>query len=121
MKRLSLLLLAALLAAGCRKYDYYDHVSSQKGLIDADKFASYGRDQAIVVAIGREYARPYNSGTWRPGPGRHGIRPQVSGHRGYAGGYTGPTGSRSSSRRLARGVGPIADGKRGDDTAIPPQ
>jgi hypothetical protein len=55
------LLLATTLGA-CRDYQYQGHVSSQAGLIPADQYAQYGREQAIVVAIGREFARPYNSG-----------------------------------------------------------
>lgn len=121
MKRLPLLLLAALLAGGCRKYDYYDHVSSQKGLIDADKFAAYGRDQAIVVAIGREYARPYNSGLGaqarvamayaRKFPDIVDIQADTLAHR--------ITVQFKDGWRTA--IDPIADGKRGDDTPIPAQ
>ena len=47
---------------GCRDYNLKRHVSNQDGLIPADQYARYGREQAIAVAIGREFARPYNSG-----------------------------------------------------------
>src|SRR5690606_41699301 len=49
----------------CRDYNFKRHVSSQDGLIPADQYARYGREQAIAVAIGREFARPYNSGPER--------------------------------------------------------
>ncbi len=54
--------LAVTALTGCRDYQYQRHVSDQAGLIPADQYARYGREQAITVAIGREFARPYNSG-----------------------------------------------------------
>jgi hypothetical protein len=41
----------------CRSYDQYSRVSSQKGLVPADQWAKYGREEAQAVAIGREFAR----------------------------------------------------------------
>jgi hypothetical protein len=41
----------------CRTYDQYSRVSSQKGLVPADQWAGYGREEAQAVAIGRELAR----------------------------------------------------------------
>jgi hypothetical protein len=62
--RIALALTIAAIAplGACRDYDALRHVSNEQGLIPADKYARYGREQAIVVAIGREFARPYNSG-----------------------------------------------------------
>ena len=121
MKRLAFLLVAGFAVTGCRSYDYYDHVSSQKGLINADTFATYGRDQAIVVAIGREYARPYNSGAGaqarvamayaRKFPDIVNIQADTQAHR--------LTVQFKDGWRTA--IDPIADGKQGDDTKIPAQ
>lgn len=61
---LSMLVALPLVAglSGCRDYQFKRHVAIQDGLIPGDQFARYGREQAIMVAIGREFARPYNSG-----------------------------------------------------------
>ncbi|HEX3927853.1 MAG TPA: hypothetical protein VHW65_07640 [Gemmatimonadales bacterium] len=48
-----------LLAAACRPYERYGYVTSERGLMEADKFASYGPDQASAVAIGREYGKGF--------------------------------------------------------------
>jgi len=65
-KRASRPLLLALVAVttlgACRDYQFTKHISNQDGLVPADQYARYGREQAIAVAIGREFARPYNSG-----------------------------------------------------------
>lgn len=57
-----LALLPLALLGACRDYNAQRHVAAQDGLIPADQYARYGREQAIVMAIGREFARPYNSG-----------------------------------------------------------
>ncbi|MEP6573952.1 MAG: hypothetical protein ABJD11_14715 [Gemmatimonadota bacterium] len=62
MIRPSSAILVLLTLAGCRYYDYSGPVSRQKNLVPAEQFARYGREQAIVIAIGREFGRPYNSG-----------------------------------------------------------
>lgn len=54
MRRLALPFVLLLAAAGCRTYDSYDPLASQAGLISADRYASYGREQAEAIAIGRE-------------------------------------------------------------------
>lgn len=54
MRRLVPLLLVSTLAA-CPSYDAEPYVSSDKGLRDADTWAKYGTEQAMAVAIGREY------------------------------------------------------------------
>ena len=115
---LTLLLLTASLAA-CRDYDYYTPVSSQQGLTPPDQFARYGREQAISVAIGREFARPYNSG-----PGK-----QVEIAMNYARKFpdvvdivADTLGHRLTVRFKSgwrTGIVPINDGKRGDETKIP--
>jgi len=54
----TLVLAAALLAslASCRTYDYRERISQDKGLMPAERYAHYGREQAELVAIGRELA-----------------------------------------------------------------
>lgn len=116
---LALGLLAGLTA--CRDYNLKRHVTSQSGLIPADQYARYGREQAIVVAIGREFARPYNSGP----------QAQAEVAMTYARNKFGadlteisadPLGHRlvvtfKSGWRTA--IVPIDDGKTGDETKIP--
>ena len=106
-------------AAGCRDYDYVDAISRQAGLLPADQFARYGREQAISVAIGREFGRPYNSG-----PGMQAeiattyarkfpeVVDVVADSLGYR-----LTVRFQSGWRTA--IVPIGDGKRGDETKIP--
>jgi hypothetical protein len=50
---------AALLltAAACRTYDHTKYNAQQDGLMPADDFAKYGPEQAVAVAVGREYGR----------------------------------------------------------------
>jgi len=117
-RRLVPLLLLAILAA-CRDYNYYQPIAAQKGLLPADQFARYGREQAISVAIGREFARPYNSG-----PGVQ-VRmamayarkfPDVVDVQADSLGYRLVVQFRSGWRTA---VVPIDDGKRGDETKIP--
>ena len=53
--RASRFLLVALFATStlgaCRDYNFTRHVSSQDGLVPADQYARYGREQAIAMAI----------------------------------------------------------------------
>lgn len=53
MRRVALALLVALSAVSCRSYDFYTPITDQDGLIPAEQFARYGRQQAVTVAIGR--------------------------------------------------------------------
>ncbi len=105
----------------CRDYNFKRHVSNQDGLIPADQYARYGREQAIAVAIGREFARPYNSGP----------EAQVDVAINYARNNFSKdirdiSGDPQSNRivvTFASGwrtaIVPIADGKTGADTRIP--
>ncbi len=119
-----LLLLAVGIAAGlggCRDYNLKRHITDQDGLIPADQYARYGREQAIVVAIGREFARPYNSGPEAQaevamtyarnkfGSDLSEITADPLGHRLVV--------TFKSGWRTA--IVPIADGKTGDETKIP--
>jgi hypothetical protein len=56
MKRFVWLGLAVAALASCRDYDLEDRLTNQDGLVPADQFARYGREQAQEIAIAREYA-----------------------------------------------------------------
>ena len=51
------LLLAFVGLASCRDYDLESRLVDQDGLLPADQYARYGREQAQEIAIAREYAR----------------------------------------------------------------
>lgn len=119
MNRSVLAIVTMLALAGCRDYDFSSNVADQAGLLPADQFASYGREQAIAVAVGREFGRPYNSGVGAPArvaiayarqfPEVLSIQADTLGHR--------LTVQFKSGWRA--GIVPIDDGKRGPDTKIP--
>jgi hypothetical protein len=121
--RLPFLLVALALPAlgGCRDYKMQRHVSDQAGLIPADQYARYGREQAITVAIGREFARPYNSGPEAQAEvainyARNSFAKDIISIS------ADPQGNRlvvtfKSGWRTA--IVPINDGKTGNDTKIP--
>jgi hypothetical protein len=52
-----MLLVVGLLA--CREYDLEDRLVDQDGLVPADQYARYGREQAQEIAIAREFARAH--------------------------------------------------------------
>jgi hypothetical protein len=45
--------------AACRSYDYHSRVADEDGLLPADQYARYGREQAQAVAIAREFGRAH--------------------------------------------------------------
>ena len=53
MRRVVLAVVVACSAGACRSYDSYSPITDQAGLIPAEQFARYGRQQAEIVAIGR--------------------------------------------------------------------
>jgi hypothetical protein len=55
MKRFlgAVIVLAAL--TSCRDYDFHSRLTNQGGLVPADQFARYGREQAEEMAIAREF------------------------------------------------------------------
>jgi hypothetical protein len=56
MIRSSAALALVLVLASCRPYDYEPNVSDSGGLVPADQFARYGREQAQAAAIARHFA-----------------------------------------------------------------
>jgi hypothetical protein len=44
-----------MMLASCRSYDLSSRLTSQRGLIPADQYARYGREQAQEIAIAREF------------------------------------------------------------------
>ena len=57
----AVMMLVALVS--CRAYDLESRLTDQAGLIPADRFARYGREQAQEVAIAREYAHAHDGST----------------------------------------------------------
>lgn len=120
IRRLAPLVLLTTLAA-CPTYDAAKYVSSDKGLMSADEFAKYGADQAVAVAVGREFGHAAG-GTDAPALAKQTdaalayakkfasikeIKADTAGHRlvaVFASGWHAQ-------------ITPITDGKRGDETA----
>ena len=119
MMRLRSVALLALALGACRDYPYEKPISQQAGLIPPATFARYGREQAITIAIGRELARPYNSGPAalaEVGTAYARKFPDVTNVVADPLGYRLTLQYRSGWRASAV---PIADGKTGDETTIP--
>jgi hypothetical protein len=60
MIRGSAALLLMLALSSCRTYDYNPRVSDAAGLVPAEQFARYGREQAQAVAIARRFAEAHH-------------------------------------------------------------
>ncbi|HET7599860.1 MAG TPA: hypothetical protein VFK09_06185 [Gemmatimonadales bacterium] len=117
---------ALVLALGaCRDYRYYPKLSSEKGLVPADQWAMYGREEAQAVAIGREFAQAKQGSSpadfakqtaaaaayARTMPDVRDVKADTLGHW--------LTVTFKSGWRL--GIDPIDDGKRGAETPnLPP-
>jgi hypothetical protein len=120
--RLSIVLVLSIAAlGGCRDYQLTRHVANQDGLVPPDQFARYGREQAIVVAIGREFGRPYNSG-----PDAQAEVAINYARNKFAKDIEVISADPQSNRIVVTfksgwrtAVVPIRDGKAGDDTKIP--
>jgi hypothetical protein len=114
------LLVLVLGGAGCRTYEAYPKITSQKGLIPADQFAAYGREEAEEVAIGREFAAAYRGDS----PGA--LAQQTAAAVAYAKGLPdvvsvvpdtlGPRLTVQFKSGWRAAVLPIPDGKRAADT-----
>ncbi len=113
-------LLLAVLVAGCPSYDRYTPLVDQDGLVPADQYAQYGREQAQAVAIGREF------GAALAGHSPEAYAAQVDAALAYARGLPDVTevAADTVGHRLTvtfrsgwrTAVLPIRDGKRGADT-----
>jgi hypothetical protein len=57
MTSLSRVALLLLTLPGCRDYDLRPHLVDDDGLIPAEQYAGYGREQAQAIAIAREFAQ----------------------------------------------------------------
>jgi hypothetical protein len=120
--RLSIVLVLSILGlGGCRDYQSAKHLATQDGLVPPDQFARYGREQAIIVAIGREFGRPYNSG-----PDAQAEVAITYARNKFAKDIELISADPQSNRIMVTfksgwrtAVVPIADGKTGDDTKIP--
>ena len=53
------LMLLVFSLVSCRDYDLGDRLVGQDGLVPADQYARYGREQAQEIAIAREFAQAY--------------------------------------------------------------
>ena len=124
MRRLIPLSLLFVLAA-CPSYDRYGYVTTDKGMLPPDTYAKYGTDQAISVAVGREFAKDYAGST------ADGFAKQADGALGYAKKFpqlksvTADTLGHRLVLTFVDGwstqVIPITDGKSGDETANLPK
>ena len=107
MKRFFGFLLMMLVLASCRDYDLGARLSDQDGLVPADQFARYGREQAQEMAIAREYAHGGDTSYARSLPDVIDAQVDRLGHR--------QTVQFKSGWRTM--VTPVHDGKRGAETA----
>lgn len=57
MDRLSAVMLLVLALVSCRGYDLNSRLALEDGLVPADRYARYGREQAQEIAIAREFGR----------------------------------------------------------------
>ena len=102
------LLLLMLVLGSCRDYDLRARLADQDGLIPADQFARYGREQAQEMAIAREYAHSGDTSYAR-------SLPDVVDAAGRS-----PWGSRQTIRFRSGWLTMVTlvdDGKRGAETA----
>ena len=110
----------ALFLTACPTYDEYPKLSDQEGLVNADTYARYGKEQAQAMAIAREY------GLFHAGDSRADLQaaaesamvyartlPDVSGITADSLGHRLTIQFRSGWRTM---VNPIDDGKRGAET-----
>jgi hypothetical protein len=107
MKRSFVFLLMVLVLGSCRDYDLRARLSDEDGLVPADQFARYGREQAQEMAIAREYAHSGDTSYAR-------SLPDVIDTHVDSLGYRQTIHFKSGWLTM---VTPIDDGKRGAETA----
>jgi hypothetical protein len=115
MKRPVTLVLAATataMLASCRGYDFRDRISHDDGLVPTEQYARYGREQAQLVAAGRELAH-FGADTAQAAAYARGLPDVVTVTADPRGHWL--TLRFKSGWRVA--TPPVADGKRGADTA----
>lgn len=121
MKRSFGVVLAMMALASCRSYDLHSRLVAQKGLIPADQFARYGREQAQEMAIAREFgaaikgASPEELSAQAEAATNYALTiPDVADVQADPLGYRLTLLFKSGWRTM---VTPIEDGKRGAETA----
>jgi hypothetical protein len=107
MKRSLSVLMMILVLSSCRNYDMSARLTDQDGLVPADKFARYGREQAQEIAIAREFGHRRDTSYARSLPDVIDARADLQGSRQTI---------RFKSGWLTM-INPIDDGKRGAETA----
>jgi hypothetical protein len=78
MKRSFGLVVLVVALGSCRDYDLDSRLTSQRGLIPADQYAGYGREQAQEIAVAREF------GHARRGSSPDDLRQQTEAAASYA-------------------------------------
>lgn len=100
-------LLTVMVLVSCRDYDMSSRLSDQDGLVPADRFARYGREQAQEMAIARENGHSGDTSYARSMPDVVDVRADPLGYR--------------QTIRFKSGwrtmVTLVDDGKRGAETA----
>jgi hypothetical protein len=110
----AVILLAAL--TSCRDYDLHSRLTHQGGLVPADQFARYGREQAEEMAIARELGAAIK-GSSDAASGYARTIPDVADVQADPPGYRLTLRFKSGWRTM---VIPIEDGKRGAETVGQP-
>ena len=110
MTRSVVFVLTMLVLTSCRDYDMRARLSDQGGLVPADQFARYGREQAQEMAIAREYAHSGDTSYARSLPDVADAHADLQGFRQTI---------RFKSGWLTM-VTLVDDGKRGAETAALP-
>lgn len=115
------LMILAVAVAGCRDYDLQSRLTSQQGLIPADQYARYGREQAEEIAIAREF------GHARRGSSLNDLMQQAGAASSYARSLPDVADIKADPLGLLLTIRfksgwrtmttPIQDGKRGAETA----
>ena len=106
--------------ASCRNYDLASRLTDQDGLVPADQYARYGREQAEEIAIAREFGQAGHGSSSeqrreqaKAAMTYAGTLPDVVGVRADAQGLLLTVQFRSGWRTM---VTPLNDGKRGAAT-----